>query len=129
MGKYGQSAIFATNLLQTQKTSSPVEAWNLAVSNFFPDSESGRNKGCPKGAYLGLCEAGAINGVMPGKYGRSKKNKDYALKAVHILNQSKQVSYDTLSLWVLVLNGELKVPNGQMDVVLSLWNAGKIKKV
>ncbi len=127
MGKYGQVAIFATSLIQTQKASSPLDAWNLAVSKFFPNSKSSQDKCCPKGAYLGLCEAGFINKVKPGDYTRSKKNKYYAIKAVRILDQSKLVSYDDLSLWKLVLDGESKVLNGQMDVVLSLWHAGQIK--
>lgn len=127
MGKYGQAAIFATSLIQTQKANSPLDAWNLAVSNYFPNSKSSQDKSCPKGAYLGLCEAGFVNGVKACSYGRSKQNKDYAFKAVRILDQSKLVSYDELSLWKLVLDGESKVLNGQMDVVLSLWNAGHIK--
>jgi len=39
-------------------------------------------KGCPRGAFLELCEAGMIKGIASGKYTRSKRNKEYAIDAV-----------------------------------------------
>ena len=127
MGKYGTTALIATKLFQDGKVSSPNEAWELATAEIFPNSKSSQKKGCPKGAYLGLCEEGVIVGVPRGNYCRSQKNKGYALQAVSLLMQSPNRSPSEESLWRLVMEGVEKVSNHQMDVVLSLWHGGLIR--
>ena len=125
MGKYGTAAVMATKLYEGL-VSSPNDAWVKAVTKVFPSSESSQKKGCPRGAYLGLCENGFIRGVPKGDYCRSKKNKEYALKAVELLKQDKSLLSDEKRLWDIVMDGEEKKPNHQMDVVISLWNEGLI---
>lgn len=125
MGKYGLAAVAATTLVREGRVSEPNEAWELAVRGVFPGSKASQAKGCPRGAYLGLCEEGLVVGVPPGSYCRSVKNKEYALRAVTVL-MSTEVGMAEEELWLWVTQGEKKAPNHQMDVVLSLWRAGYI---
>jgi hypothetical protein len=93
---------------------------------FFPHSKSQRDKGCPRGAFLGLCEAGLVSGIKPGNYTGSLKNKLYAVEAVSILQIQPELADDPSGLWAEVLSGRWIKPNGQMDVVLGLWTADLI---
>jgi len=126
MGKYGEAAVEASNLLNSGYAKSPIDAWNKATAKIFSESASGRDKGCPRDAFLGLCEEGLIRGVAPGNYTRSTKNKGYAVKAVQILKNNPTSSYSQALLWEKVSGGRIR-QNGQMDVVLSLWRNGLIE--
>ncbi len=126
MGKYGESAIHAVELVVSGKIDYPDEAWDISTSEKFGKGTSAQNKGCPKGAFLGLCEEGLIKGVPAGSYTKSKKNKAYALKAVQILKENPAVRFDKRELWSKVMAGEDKKHNEQMDVVTSLWINGLI---
>jgi hypothetical protein len=128
MGKYGEASIFATMLVFKGEKLSPVEAWKEAVKKVFPNSNSSQNKGCPKDTFLGLCEEGYITNINRGSYTKSKKNKKYGLQAIKVLDKNPSMSKDEKALWDLIMNGETKTPNHQMDVVCSLWNADLIKK-
>lgn len=121
MGKYGEVAIIAVNLIIGEKATDPIEAWQIAVKKIFPDSESSRKKGCPRSTFLGLCESGYIPGVTEGKYTTSVKNKNYAIKALNLLTTNPDLSHDRNRLWDLVIDGVAKQHNSQMDIVLSLW--------
>jgi hypothetical protein len=123
MGKYGAAAVMAANLYTKGSASSPKDAWNSAVTKTFPNSKSSQTKGCPRNSFLGLCESGAVSGIPAGEYCLSEKNKRYALKALRLLKQSPNLSNNEKVLWQLVMEGEQKVQNHQMDVVVSLWNA------
>lgn len=108
----------------------PVESWEMVVNDIFY-TESSRTKGCPKNAFLGLCEAGLVKGVKPGSYFKSNKpnlNKQYAITAVKLLIVDPKISKK--ELWEKV-KGELnlgeKRHNSQMDVVLALWENGVIE--
>ena len=127
MGKYGYSALLATKLFRDGKASSPNAAWEMAVATIFPDSKSSQEKGCPRDAYLGLCESGSVAGIPKGNYCRSAKNKGYALKALSLLIQNPTIPHSEETLWDQVMEGEHKTPNHQMDVVISLWKEGFIE--
>jgi hypothetical protein len=123
MREYGDVAIGATELacggLQ------PSEAWEKAARTIFPYSESLQDKGCPRGAFLGLCEDGRVAGVPAGNYTRSRDNKAYALRAVALLiAEPALANADPKALWERVMNGDPKAYNSQMDVVLALWHRG-----
>lgn len=126
MGSYGDAALLATDLAASGKVRSPTEAWSKAVQTEFQNSASLQKKGCPKGAFLGLCEEEFITGIPPGAYTRSIKNKRYAIDACHLLRQDPSLAADPNRLWTSVLYGTRKVHNQQMDVVLALWNAGLV---
>ena len=129
MNKYGKAAISATKNY-SENTVDILKAWELAVMEQFPTQEASRKKGCPKSVFLGLCEDGFVKGIPKGNYikRKIKLNKGYAIKAVNILFHNKVNEISPRKLWELVMEGEQKTPNAQMDVVLSLWNNNLINR-
>lgn len=127
MGRYGLASINAVELIKSGKTVDPILAWNLATTQIFGTKTSMINKGCPKGAFLGLCEEGLIKGIPIGHYTSSIKNKSYAIKAVTILKSVPSKEYTEQSLWEKVIGNVFKKPNQQMDVVITLWKNKYIK--
>lgn len=127
MGKYGSAAILAVKLCHEGKASSPNDAWEIAVAKTFPSSKSSQAKGCPRCTFLGLCSIGAVSGISEGSYTRSEKNKKYALKALTLLSQEPSLARNEDALWRRVIGNIQKVPNHQMDVVISIWNTGLIR--
>ena len=126
MRKYGEAAILATRLVTQGRAATPQEAWQAATAELFPNSPACQEKGCPKGAFLGLCQVGLVRGIRPGDYTKSKENSGYAIKAVKLLENNPSLLNDEKSLWAQVVNGADKAPNSQMEVVLSLWTEGLI---
>jgi hypothetical protein len=126
MGIYGDSAIQAVRLIEKDQAMDPRMAWDSAISS-LTESEWSIDKPCPKGAFLGLCEEGLIKGIPKGQYTKSLDNKNYALKAVKILQQSSKPR-KKIDLWREVTDRKI-VQNGQMDVVLSLWNNNLIVRI
>lgn len=122
MANYGQVAINAVEYVKSNYLS-PEEAWKKAALDVFPTSESSRNKACPKSTFLGLCEEDMIIDIPSGKYTRSKKNKEYALKAIKLLNIHPDLTEDKMKLWKLIV-GDEKKHNYQMDVVLVYMKEG-----
>lgn len=127
LGKYGDAAVLAANIYKDGTVPSPNHAWESAIEKIFPLSKTSQEKGCPRNTFLGLCETGAIFGIPHGNYCRSIKNKKYALKALMLLKDNPGLSQNVNALWDLVMEGEQKVPNHQMDVVSSIWNAGLVQ--
>jgi hypothetical protein len=124
MGQYGKAAIFATRRFLLGKALSLGDAWDFAISQ-CSDSFSTRVKRCPRGAYLGLCEAGLIRGIPPGDYGApsSDRNGRYARDAYKILQSEPELADDKDALWERIPEKTAKNQNGQMDVVLTLLSA------
>ena len=127
MNPFGEVAVQATELIRVGKCSSPAKAWAMAADGLMPHSLSLQEKSCPKSAYLGLCEDGLVDGVPAGSYTRSRDNKQYALRAVELLQQEPDLANArSRALWDRVLQGAAKAHNSQMDVVLALWRNGRI---
>ena len=127
MGKYGDVAVQAAGLLAEGRASSPAAAWSIAARSTFPAQQASREKSCPKGAFLGLCEDGLIKGVGRSSSGAGHLNKDYALAGVAVLLKDPGVAAEgPQGLWARILEGRKKIHNHQMDVVLALWNEGLI---
>ncbi len=127
-GTYGRAAVLAVELYRSGKATSPQDAWEKAVAVVFPDSPSSRAKGCPKGAFLGLCSEGLIRGINPGEYTTSRDNSSYAVRAVHVLEDDPSLAKNKARLWSEVMDGGEKRHNSQMDVVTALWAAGLISR-
>ena len=124
MALYGKAAVRAFELIQSGHYRDPEEAWFKAVKE-YTNSKSSVKKGCPRGAFLGLCEEGIIAGVPKGIYTDSELNKGYALEALRILRETNYTpTRDALWNQIVKVN---KAHNGQMDVVLSLWESGYIQ--
>lgn len=121
---YGEVAVHAV-LLCKEHNFSPSDAWSQAARIYFPTRLAAREKGCPKGAFLGLCSEGLVRYVQKRSYSRAFKSQSYAVTAVRLL-QMRDDSHSELmhptKLWGLVMatEGKSLVPNGQMDVVLGL---------
>ena len=87
-------------------------------------SESARDKGCPKGAFLGLAYAGALKGVSGRFADDGGDNGLYARKAWKALIASPDLASDRDALWKKACGSRTIGQNGQLDVVLALWGAG-----
>ena len=125
--KYELVAVAAVEKIQKSTNLSPRQAWDLAASDAFGEDSSGQKKGCPRSAFLGLCEAGLVEGIPAGTYLQSQTNKGYTLAAYRLLKESSDWKENKMALWKQVLKEEEKVHNGQLDVVIALREAGKLK--
>lgn len=121
---YAKAALNAVNQIRTGIIKSPIEAWEKATSEIFGQGSPGQIKGCPKNAFLGVCETGRVTGIAKGNFTRSQKNKGYALEALRILQSNSGFSVSPKELWKKVVKGKDVVHNSQMDVVLALWRNG-----
>jgi hypothetical protein len=117
--RYGEAAIMATRQASSADIN-PVARWESAMERLYPTSPAARKKGCPRGAFLGLCEEGLVKGIPAGHYTASKDNKAYAVRAAALLTEGKQ-SWSTSALWQAVTNDPEKTHKSQMDIVLALW--------
>ena len=123
MIKYRDAAVYAVELILAGE--GPLEAWEKATKKFFPSSTNLRDKGCPKGAFLGLCNEGLIRGIPAGNYARSTKNGGYAVKAVEILKQNRFLVSQLDMLWKKI--APTISHNHQLEVVVGLWEAKLIE--
>lgn len=126
MNKYGKSALKAVDLIRDNYINNPKEAWEKATIEIFGKGSPSQQKGCPRGAFLGLCEEGMVKEVPAGAYCMSQKNKAYAVKAVNLLKQDAELQNNMHTLWSKAV-GEYKAHNNQMDVVLTLWKNDLIR--
>ena len=90
MNGYGKSAVYAVNLIKSEKVT-PRAAWEMATKKFFTPGSSSQIKGCPRCAFLGICGEGFVKGVPSGKYTTSTKNKRYALDIFKELINSRKL--------------------------------------
>lgn len=118
---YGVITLNAVELIRQQL--SPTEAWSRAVA--------GKEKGCPKSAFLGLCQFGWVKGVQPGEYLSARAlngpNKDYAIRAAQLVLADSETDYTPRQLWTLSTVDLIHAAanhNQQMNVVLALKEAG-----
>jgi hypothetical protein len=124
MNKYGVVALKAVELLRMNEQSEPLATWNEVASEVFGVGSSSQRKGCPKNAFLGLCEAGMVKGIERGndaKRSASQKNKGYAIRAVQLLKVKPELADDKVKLWKEVVGDVHLTHNSQMDVVIALW--------
>jgi hypothetical protein len=117
--RYGEAALIAARS-ETSARVDPAGRWESAVEKLYPTSPIARKKGSPRGAFLGLCEAGLVKGIPAGEYTKSKANKSYAVDAAHLLAQGTK-TWSTSELWREVTRGADKAHDHQMDIVMALW--------
>ncbi len=131
MNKYSTAAIKAVNFLNNHKAVSPEIAWEMATQELFRKGSPAQEKGCPKCAFLGLCEDGYIVGVPIGKYLRKQNsvNKDYAIQALNRIKAEPPGEFTPIKLWKRVVEGSGKHHDYQMDVVLALWESGRLSNI
>jgi hypothetical protein len=117
--RYGEAALMAVRERSSADVN-PAARWESAMAALYPTSPAARKKGSPRGAFLGLCEAGLVRDIPAGHYAASADNKSYAVRAVALLTEGKQ-SWSTSTLWRAVETDPAKLHNGQMDIVMALW--------
>ena len=120
--RYGEAALIAA---RDSAGTSPAKRWQSAMERVYPTSVSAQKKGCPRGAFLGLCEEGLVKGIPAGNYTVSKDNKAYAVRAAELLIEGKQ-KWSISELWRAVADDPERAHNSQMDIVLALWKNGLI---
>jgi hypothetical protein len=119
--KYGEAALIAARLDVPERVTA-TERWDVAVRRLYPDKPYMQKKGAPKGAFLGLCEAGLVKDIAPDGIPSANRNGTFAVKALELL---KAGTHRTVtSLWTEVAAGEDLEHSAQMDVVLALWKNG-----
>lgn len=126
MGQYGEVAKMAARLLSDRTFTQPDEAWGEAAGRLLL-TPSSRAKACPRTTFLGLCASGAVRGVRPGSYTRATHNPRYAERAVDTLRSDPALASEPSRLWRIATAGKEVKPNGQMDVVTSLWSEGLLR--
>jgi hypothetical protein len=120
--RYGEAALKAA---RDSSGTSPANRWESALETLYPTSPSARNKSCPRGPFLGLCEEGLVKGIPAGNYTASKDNKAYAVQAAALLTEGSR-KWSIGELWRAVSPDPEKAHNSQVDVVLALWKNGLI---
>ena len=122
-GPIWQSCCLRHTVLLGPESKSPREAWDVAISQ-FTKSKSSRRKGCPKSAYLGLCEAGLVLGIPAGKHGAPDDNRNgrYAEDACRLLLSKPMLGANKKALWERIPEPKAANENGQIDVVVALWS-------
>lgn len=120
-------ALLAVRELQDGIFKDPNEAWDVAGKIIFPTSPDLQTKGCPKNAFVGLCNNNLVSSVsVIQKNAKQNKNAIYACKAVEPLKQNKYLTTQPELLWEKVA-GNTKSSNSQMDVVIALWSANLLR--
>ena len=119
--RYGEAALRAARMETYGKAMTAQARWEQAVKEVYPTTPAGQKKAAPRQVFMGLCEAGLVNGIE-GEAGEPNRNKAYAVEAVRLLGAG---THTTVSqLWKAVTRGEAGDHSSQMDVVLALWKNG-----
>ena len=113
MNKYAQVALIAAERIKNGMP--PRAAWEKASCEIFPKGSDSLAKSCPKNAFLGLYDPTA-----------NTKNATYAREALAWLRAHPDCKITPSALWKIVLKGEAKAYNSQMDVVIALYKNGCI---
>ncbi|MCS3408996.1 DUF6979 family protein [Serratia sp. AKBS12] len=120
---YGSIALVAVRAVIDSGVS-PNTAWDTAVQ--------GKEKSCPRGAFLGLCQDGWIKGVPSGNYLRQGNlNQQYAIRAAQYLLAKPGINVGAKELWqeaIKTAQNRDKIHNQQMNVVIALNDAGLLQQ-
>jgi hypothetical protein len=120
-------SITAVEYLHSKQAATPNEAWDKAVISKYGSTAWQRTKGCPRVAFLGLCEEGLVNGIQADVYIKKTDalNKKYALDAVELIRKNPQyLNWPITKLWKEIAD---KTDNNQLSVVIALIKKGFIK--
>ena len=124
MNQYGRVAARAARMLAADVSLATRAAWDSAAAELVRESDSARDKGCPRRAFLGLCAAGVVKGVGCRSLDAGGVNGDYAVRAYRALCANQALEGSQVELWRQACPGKAKKHNGQMDVLVGLWQAG-----
>ncbi|WP_238653205.1 DUF6979 family protein [Paenibacillus piscarius] len=82
MSKYGLAAIKAASLIKDEPGCTPLNGWNQSTNELYGENTHSQRKGCPKNAFLGLCEEGLIRGISKGNYAYKRKSHNSQMDVV-----------------------------------------------
>lgn len=129
MNKYAKVAIEVAEELQSMKKE---EQKKIDLGDLWKEKckenefkEASIKKGCPRLAFIGLCENNLIKGIEIKNSDKESLNKNYAVEAVKVLKNDKK-NYTSKELWEEIGNKDKK-HNSQMNIVLALWKKGMIE--
>jgi len=123
--RYGEAALLAS---APQKLKLPPRVrWQTAMNELYPSSAAAREKGGPRNAYLGLCEAGMVVGVSTKEDAASRKSMNYAVRAAELLLANQQ-HWSISALWSAVCDDPKRKHTGQMDVVMALYKNHRLQE-
>lgn len=129
MNKYVKVAIEVAEELQSMKKE---EQKKIDLGDLWKEKckknefrEATIKKGCPRLAFIGLCENNLIKGIEIKNSDKESLNKNYAVEAVKVLKNNKK-NYTSKELWEEIGNKDKK-HNSQMNIVLALWEKGMIE--
>lgn len=125
--KYARAALRAVDIIRASGRVTPPDAWETATTEIFGPGTPAQKKGCPKDAFLGLCQSGYVADVPAGEYTRSERNREYAIAAAEALASDPSLAGEVEALWTRALGGEVKKHNSQMHVVIALWQSGLLR--
>lgn len=128
---FEKAAIKAVELLNN-KENNPKEAWVKALSQ-FTNSYGTRTKPCPMHAFVDLYYHNKLKLIhdIPHLRNFASQNGEYALKAVELIKNQPQLASNKRQLWyetLIALHCNTGTAhNGQMDIVIALFNAGLLR--
>ena len=99
MNSHGRVAVLAAQRLVGSDTADPEWVWMGVAREVFPQDSSSVDKGCPRGAFLGLCKRGAITDVRGYYELKDSKNGGYACRAWQALKRRPELAQDSVALW------------------------------
>ena len=118
--RYGEAALVAVRMDTHGKELTPLQRWQHAVAQLYPTTPAGQKKAAPRLAFLGLCEAGLVQGIHGDAFApANNKNKIYAVEAAKLLTAGTHKT--VTQLWSAVTENENIPHASQIDVVLALW--------
>ncbi len=123
MGAYGEIA-WRAYCLATVNGMSAQDAWLASLAERYTGPNQLRNAikhTCPRGAFLGLCQAGLLPGIVAGQCTGSVSSA-YALTAVELLRADPSLANDRGRLEARVFGN--RTPNDEVRVVLAFWGQG-----
>ncbi|MDN0094566.1 DUF6979 family protein [Yersinia rohdei] len=121
--KYGEIAV-ATALVCQRNRSDIRDEWGKQAMYAFEGQPTSQKKGCPKSAFLALCEAGFIKGISKGNYGTPKESKNgyYAKAAAGALLVDSSLSKK--ELWEISrasVDNPATNESNQIEIVIALY--------
>ncbi|MGM3172487.1 DUF6979 family protein [Dickeya lacustris] len=130
MGIYGKTAVAVVSAYDSSNKPDPRECWEYSIT-LFTNSRDSQRKGCPKSAFLGLCQDGYVKGIPKGDYlPPDSPNKRYAVVAAECVLKEPSRKYSRAELWRIATKDcpdAAENENGQIDVVLTLKDAGLLQ--
>ncbi|WP_260862783.1 DUF6979 family protein [Citrobacter sp. Marseille-Q6884] len=121
MTKYTDAALLTADRCLGMDKPDVKRVWAYTIQEL-----NAYDEGCPRNAFIGLCEEGMVKGIPSGCYGLRKdnKNKGYAVAAANLILSGHEV--DNNAIWQQVTSGYVQ-PHDQVNIVIALHDAGLLQ--